>query len=57
MASVLFIGEVARGCGSGAYDAHPRVPGSRLINLKRYRPITWAVRGLLAQYMPWTLFS
>ncbi|KAG8214547.1 ras guanine nucleotide exchange factor domain-containing protein [Butyriboletus roseoflavus] len=37
---MLFIREVARGCGSGPYDQHPAFPGSRLINLKRYRPIT-----------------
>ncbi|KAL4073254.1 ras guanine nucleotide exchange factor domain-containing protein [Scleroderma yunnanense] len=52
---MLFIGEVARGCGSGPYDAHPRVPGSRLINLKRYRPITWAVRAMERCHVPFKI--
>lgn len=52
--TVLFIREVARGCGSGPYDQHPNIPGSRLINLKRYRPITWAVRGLFRTEWPST---
>ncbi|KAI5986122.1 hypothetical protein EDD15DRAFT_2200208 [Pisolithus albus] len=37
---MLFIGGVARGCGSGPYEAHPLVPGSLLINSGRYRRIT-----------------
>ncbi|KAI6094106.1 hypothetical protein EDD16DRAFT_1705049 [Pisolithus croceorrhizus] len=40
---MLFIGEVACGCDSGPYEAHPLVLGSRAINLRRYHPITWAV--------------
>jgi hypothetical protein len=49
---MLFIREVARGCGSGPYDQHPESPGSRLINLKRYRPITWAVRAMEKCHAP-----
>ncbi|KAF8442976.1 ras guanine nucleotide exchange factor domain-containing protein [Boletus edulis BED1] len=52
---VLFIREVARGCGSGPYDQHPNVPGSRLINLKRYRPITWAVRAMEKCHAPFKI--
>ncbi|KAI6044829.1 ras guanine nucleotide exchange factor domain-containing protein [Pisolithus marmoratus] len=52
---MLFIGEVARGCGSGPYEAHPLVPGSRLINLRRYRPITWAVRAMERCHVPFKI--
>ncbi|KIJ17725.1 hypothetical protein PAXINDRAFT_9668 [Paxillus involutus ATCC 200175] len=52
---MLFIGEVARGCGSEPYDQHPAVPGSRLINLKRYRPITWAVRAMEKCHAPFKI--
>ncbi|KAG6377039.1 ras guanine nucleotide exchange factor domain-containing protein [Boletus reticuloceps] len=52
---MLFIREVARGCGSGPYDQHPNVPESRLINLKRYRPITWAVRAMEKCHAPFKI--
>ncbi|KAF9221009.1 ras GEF [Gyrodon lividus] len=52
---MLFIGEVARGCGSGPYDQHPAAPDSRLINLKRYRPITWAVRAMEKCHAPFRI--
>ncbi|KAF8555738.1 ras GEF [Imleria badia] len=52
---MLFIREVARGCGSGPYDQHPDIPESRLINLKRYRPITWAVRAMEKCHAPFKI--
>ncbi|KAH7885337.1 ras guanine nucleotide exchange factor domain-containing protein [Phlebopus sp. FC_14] len=52
---MLFMGEVARGCGSGPYSEHPAVPGSRLINLNRYRPITWAVRAMERCHVPFKI--
>ncbi|KAG9315835.1 ras guanine nucleotide exchange factor domain-containing protein [Chiua virens] len=52
---MLFIREVARGCGSGAHEEHPTHPGSRLINLKRYRPITWAVRAMEKCHAPFKI--
>ncbi|KAF8843415.1 ras GEF [Paxillus ammoniavirescens] len=52
---MLFIGEVARGCGAEPYDQHPAVPGSRLINLKRYRPIAWAVRAMEKCHNPFKI--
>ncbi|KAG6337316.1 hypothetical protein ID866_1778 [Astraeus odoratus] len=52
---MLFIGEVARGCGSGPYDAHPNDPGSCLVNLRRYRPITWAVRAMERCHVPFKI--
>ncbi|KIM54591.1 hypothetical protein SCLCIDRAFT_1221796 [Scleroderma citrinum Foug A] len=52
---MLFIREVTRACDSGRYNAHPEVPGSRLINLKRYRPITWAVRAMERCHVPFKI--
>jgi len=48
--AVLFVGDVKRQCGNEECVENPNAPEYKLINLRRYRPLTRAIRGMLAVY-------
>ncbi|KAG1872516.1 ras guanine nucleotide exchange factor domain-containing protein [Suillus subalutaceus] len=50
---VLFIGDVKRQCGNEERVDHPNAPGHKLINLRRYRPLTRAVRDMERCHTPY----
>ncbi|KAG2129478.1 ras guanine nucleotide exchange factor domain-containing protein [Suillus clintonianus] len=50
---VLFVGDVKRQCGDKECVDHPNAPGHKLINLRRYRPLTRAVRDMERCHIPY----
>ncbi|KAG1906703.1 ras guanine nucleotide exchange factor domain-containing protein [Suillus fuscotomentosus] len=52
---VLFIGDVKRQCGNEECVDHPNAPGHKLINLRRYRPLTRAIRDMERCHTPYCI--
>ncbi|OJA09617.1 hypothetical protein AZE42_01399 [Rhizopogon vesiculosus] len=51
---VLFVGDVKRQCGNEPCVEHPNVPGGeKLINLRRYRPLTRAIQDMEKCHTPY----
>ncbi|KAG2033736.1 ras guanine nucleotide exchange factor domain-containing protein [Suillus americanus] len=50
---VLFVGDVKRQCGNEERVDHPNAPGHKLINLRRYRPLTRAIRDMERCHAPY----
>ncbi|KIK40806.1 hypothetical protein CY34DRAFT_806800, partial [Suillus luteus UH-Slu-Lm8-n1] len=50
---VLFVGDIKRECGNEECVDHPNAPGSKLINLRRYRPLTRAIRDMERCHAPY----
>lgn len=50
---VLFVGDVKRQCGNEECVDHPNAPGHKLINLRRYRPLTRAIRDMERCHTPY----
>ncbi|KAG1727048.1 ras guanine nucleotide exchange factor domain-containing protein [Suillus occidentalis] len=50
---VLFVGDVKRQCGNEECVDHPNAPGHKLINLRRYRPLTRAIRDMERCHAPY----
>ncbi|KAG1746001.1 ras guanine nucleotide exchange factor domain-containing protein [Suillus paluster] len=50
---VLFVGDVKRQCGNEERVENPNAPGHKLINLRRYRPLTRAVRDMERCHTPY----
>ncbi|KAG0700129.1 ras guanine nucleotide exchange factor domain-containing protein [Suillus ampliporus] len=50
---VLFVGEVKRQCGNEERVENPNAPGHKLINLRRYRPLTRAIRDMERCHAPY----
>ncbi|KAG1751146.1 ras guanine nucleotide exchange factor domain-containing protein [Suillus lakei] len=50
---VLFVSDVKRQCGNEERVDHPHAPGHKLINLRRYRPLTRAIRDMERCHTPY----
>ncbi|KIK41604.1 hypothetical protein CY34DRAFT_85165 [Suillus luteus UH-Slu-Lm8-n1] len=50
---VLFVGDIKRQCGNEECVDHPNAPGHKLINLRRYRPLTRAIRDMERCHTPY----
>ncbi|KAG1762583.1 ras guanine nucleotide exchange factor domain-containing protein [Suillus occidentalis] len=50
---VLFVGDIKRQCGNEERVDHPNAPGHKLINLRRYRPLTRAIRDMERCHAPY----
>ncbi|KAG1761256.1 ras guanine nucleotide exchange factor domain-containing protein [Suillus occidentalis] len=50
---VLFVGDIKRQCGNEECVDHPNAPGHMLINLRRYRPLTRAIRDMERCHAPY----
>ncbi|KAG1750935.1 ras guanine nucleotide exchange factor domain-containing protein [Suillus occidentalis] len=50
---VLFVGDIKRQCGNEECVDHPNAPGHKLINLRRYRPLTRAIRDMERCHAPY----